>query len=258
MAITRKRLIAGNWKMYKTRAEAQTFASALARLWPPTDREAVGQLPEAVVCAPFTALPDLGVALAKAEVKLGAQNVHAKPEGAYTGEVSVAMLQELACAYVIIGHSERRAYDHETSTQVAAKATVLLTAGIAPIICVGETLAEREAGRTAQVIAEQLAPVLEALAIYDATPGALTATHAVLAYEPIWAIGTGRSSSSADAQEVIGSIRAMLAVKLGETRAQAIRLLYGGSVKPDNIAAYLGEPDIDGALVGGASLEPSS
>lgn len=264
----RQRLIAGNWKMYKTRHEAQSFARELASLWPPTDyatkAHALAQWPEAVVCAPYTSLADLGDLLAKSDTRIGAQNVHEKPEGAFTGEISAAMLRELGCAYVVIGHSERRAYYRETSEAVAHKSVVALEASLAPIVCVGESLDEREAGRTQEVIAAQLEPVLQGLHAYvqarDSTPNAtgLDVGTAVVAYEPIWAIGTGKSSDATDAQTVIGWIRTRIAERLGQTVADRMRMLYGGSVKPDNIATYLAQPDIDGALVGGASLQPAS
>lgn len=258
----RKRLIAGNWKMYKTRAQAQAFAEELAAAWPPATGHTVEALPEAVVCAPFTALAGLLTHLSKAGVKLGAQNVHAQTDGAFTGEVAAAMLQEVGCSYVIVGHSERRMYQQETSEAVAKKAQAALAAGITPIVCVGESLQERETGRTQAVIGEQLAPVLQVLQTLDAqgsgtTQGA-SAAATVIAYEPIWAIGTGKSSSAVDAQLVIGFIRSLLSAHLGAATAGAVRILYGGSVKPDNIAAYLAQADIDGALVGGASLHAAS
>lgn len=264
----RQRLIAGNWKMYKTRQEAHSFARELGSLWPPTDGGAapyaLAQLPEAVVCAPFTSLAELVDVLAKSATRLGAQNVHEQPEGAFTGEISAVMLRELGCAYVVIGHSERRAYYRETSEAVAHKSVVALEAFMAPIVCVGESLEEREAGRTQEVIAAQLEPVLQSLYAYAHAHDGVTKSSGldvgatVVAYEPIWAIGTGKSSSATDAETVIGWIRARIAERLGQSVAGRMRILYGGSVKPDNIATYLAQPDIDGALVGGASLQPSS
>lgn len=261
----RKRLIAGNWKMFKTRAEAETFAETLRAGWPPQSTAALGAtsgLPEAVICAPFTALASLGQALAQSRVRLGAQNLSEHAEGAYTGEISASMLSELGVGYVIVGHSERRAYFAESDAAVAAKTIVALQSGIAPIVCVGESLEEREGERTQAVIAAQLAPVLTSLREYAAaveTPAAaLKASATVIAYEPIWAIGTGKSSSAADASAVISFIRAELRAVLGASLADELRIQYGGSVKPENIAQYLAQPDIDGALVGGASLTPES
>lgn len=255
----RRRLIAGNWKMYKIQREALEFAGALGTLVAERADEvslAAPGSPEVVICAPFTILSGLSM-LAAMGVGIGAQTMHEAVEGAYTGEISARMLQDVDCTYVILGHSERRAYCNETDAAVARKSLAALAAGIAPIVCVGESLAEREAGRTHEVIANQMAPVLAGLSGYAATEGR-PITDLVVAYEPIWAIGTGRSSTSADAQAVIGAIRRQMVDVLGVETAKQIRILYGGSVKPDNIAAYLAEEDIDGALVGGASLQAES
>ena len=256
----RRRLIAGNWKMYKTRAEAHAFAQALARELAGARAAGIGAL-DAAVCAPFTALPGLAEALAPCGVAAGAQNLHEAAEGAYTGEIAAGMLLELGVRCGIVGHSERRQYFGETDAAVAKKAVAALTAGLAPIACVGESLAEREAGQTEAVVRRQTGAILDAVCpwIAEGAPvGALSARELVIAYEPVWAIGTGRSSSAADAQEVAGLIRRLLVGRLGEAIGQAVRILYGGSVKPDNIADFAAQADIDGALVGGASLQPAS
>ncbi|MCY0902044.1 MAG: triose-phosphate isomerase [Firmicutes bacterium] len=252
---TRQRLIAGNWKMYKTRAEAVAFAKELTSV--AGTRKAGVNWPQAVICAPFTALYGLAEAFAASGVSVGAQTMHQAPEGAYTGDVAVSMLRDLDVTFVILGHSERRLYCAETDAAVAEKSVVALkAAGLTPIVCVGETLADREEGRTQSVIAGQLDPVFTALG--QSGIAAASLSRLVIAYEPIWAIGTGRSSSAADAQDVIGAIRTLTNKHFGREIAQAVRILYGGSVKPENIALYLGESDIDGALVGGASLQVSS
>jgi triosephosphate isomerase len=257
----RKRLIAGNWKMFKIQSEAIEFTNQLSSIL--TERATAISLqsagtPEAVICAPATLLSGLSMLAAKG-VGIGAQNMHEAAEGAFTGEVSAGMLKDVGCQYVILGHSERRAYFNETDSAVANKTRTALQSGIAPIVCVGESLEVREEGRTDQCVSEQLQPVLQALKAYEPeADGALEVSKTVIAYEPIWAIGTGRSSSAKDAQQVIGAIRQLMVTTLGETVANQIRILYGGSVKPDNIAAYLSEADIDGALVGGASLQADS
>lgn len=250
----RQRLIAGNWKMYKTRAEALAFANELAAVVAVRHEQATW--PQAAICAPFTALYGLAEAFAASGVSVGAQTMHQATQGAYTGEVAASMLSELDVTFVILGHSERRLYCAETDAAVAEKSVVALQAGLTPIVCVGETLADREEGRTQGVIAGQLDPVFTALG--QSGIAAATLSRLVIAYEPIWAIGTGRSSTAADAQDVIGAIRTLTNKHFGREVAQAVRILYGGSVKPENIALYLGEPDIDGALVGGASLQVAS
>ena len=266
--------------MYKTRAEAEQFARELCALpgGVPSRAETAGGAAgtatsavawvDAAICAPFTALPGLAQAFAPCGVAIGAQNVHQNAEGAFTGEISVGMLQELGCSYAIVGHSERRQYFAETDAAVAQKTVALLDAGIVPVVCVGETLEEREAGRTESVVRAQVEAVLAAVrelgANRPSAPGAarpagpLSAAALVVAYEPVWAIGTGRSSSAKDAQQIAGWIRAWLASGIGADAADAVRILYGGSVKPDNIAAFVATPDIDGALVGGASLQAAS
>jgi len=237
----RKPIIAGNWKMFKTAGEAQAFVAEV--------KTVAGV--ESVVCAPFTALPALVEAVKGTEIKIGAQNLHWEDSGAFTGEISGVMLKDLGVDFVIIGHSERRAYFAETDETVNKKAHAAFKHGLTPIICVGEKLEEREAGRTKDVCKVQTEAALAGLSQEQAAA-------AVIAYEPIWAIGTGKSSTSADANEVISYIRELVAGQFGAEAAAAIRIQYGGSVKPNNIAEYMGMSDIDGALVGGASLEAAS
>jgi triosephosphate isomerase len=232
--------------MYKTPAQAAGFAHELAA-W---SREGVPGV-ECVICAPFTSLPALAEALEGTAYAIGAQNMHWETEGAYTGEISGEMLKELGVSYVIIGHSERRAYFHETDEMVNRKARAALGHGLKPIICVGETLEEREAGRTMEVVRRQTEAALQGLNDWQMP-------LIVIAYEPVWAIGTGRTASAADAQEVIGGIRRQIADLFGAEAAERVRIQYGGSVKPGNIRELMAMPDIDGALVGGASLEPES
>lgn len=240
----RRPILAANWKMYKTAAEARAFAAAFA----PLVADAGGV--DVVLAPPFTALAALGPALAGTTIALAAQNVHPEAQGAYTGEISAAMLRELGCRYGIVGHSERRTLFGETSAFVARKCAALLREGIRPIVCVGESLEEREAGRTPAVIDAQVRESLDGLP-------AESAAALVLAYEPIWAIGTGKTATPALAQEVHARIRAALRARFGAA-GDAIRIQYGGSVKPENAAELMAQPDIDGALVGGASLEPES
>jgi triosephosphate isomerase len=241
--VTRRPLIAANWKMHKTIAEAETFARELLPLC--ADAAA-----EVAVAPGFVALSALGRALAGSAVALAAQNVHPNEQGAFTGETSPAMLADAGCRYAIVGHSERRALFGESSAFVAAKAVALLAHGIAPIVCVGESLAEREAGRTLAVVGSQLRESLAG--VPDAR-----ARELVIAYEPVWAIGTGRTATPAMAQEVHAALRAELVKRFGAA-GDVIRIQYGGSVKPENTAELMAQPDIDGALVGGASLDPKS
>lgn len=206
---------------------------------------------ESVICAPFTNLPALVEAVKGTTLKVGAQNLHFEDNGAYTGEVSGTMLRDLGVDYVIIGHSERRAYFAETDEIVNKKVHAAFKNGLTPILCVGEKLEEREAGQTTEVCKVQTEAALKGL-----TPE--QAAQTVIAYEPIWAIGTGKSSTAADANEVISYIRQLVAGLYGDKVASEIRIQYGGSVKPGNVKEYMSEADIDGALVGGASLEPDS
>lgn len=236
-------VIAGNWKMHKTIDEAKTFLKTLIS----------GELPEdveTVICAPFTALAPL-VEAAEKGIGIGAQNLHWAEEGAFTGEVSARMLTDIGVRYVIIGHSERRAYFAETDETVNRKGKTALKHGLIPIICVGESLEEREQEKTKQVVREQIVRALEGL-------GSEEVKRMIFAYEPIWAIGTGRASTAEDAGEVIGFIRRTIADLYDQQVANEVRILYGGSVKPNNIDTFLAESEIDGALVGGASLDPES
>ncbi len=239
----RRPILAANWKMHKTAAEAEEFAEKFLPL-------VEGAEAEVVIAPPFTALERLSRALDGSAVALAAQNVNPAPLGAFTGEIAPGMLAELGCRYAIVGHSERRAIYGESSAFVARKAAALLEVGIRPIVCVGETLAEHEAGRALDVVREQLTA---SLAEVPESRG----EEVVIAYEPVWAIGTGKTATPQAAQEAHTWIRKMLASRFGETGAK-IRIQYGGSVKPDNVDALRAQPDIDGALVGGASLEPES
>jgi len=232
--------------MHKTPAEAAAFARALKE-WSPEGAPGT----ECVVCAPFPSLPALADALKGTAYRIGAQNLHWEDEGAYTGEVSGPMLKELGVSHVIVGHSERRAYFHETDGIVNRKVRAAFRHGLTPIICVGERLEEREAGRPLEVCRRQTEAAVEGLI-------AEQAAAAVIAYEPVWAIGTGRTASAEDAQEVIAFLRGLIKERFGAEAAGKTRIQYGGSVKPDNIRELMAMPDIDGALVGGASLEPES
>nr|WP_258525585.1 triose-phosphate isomerase [Paenibacillus sp. YN15] len=242
--MSRTPIIAGNWKMFKTVKEAVAFAEEVKG-----KAELAGV--ESVVCAPFTNLPALVQAFQGTAIKVGAQNLHFEDNGAYTGEISGIMLKDLGVEYVIIGHSERRAYFAETDEIVNKKVLAAFKHGLTPILCVGEKLEEREAGETKEVCRVQTVAALAGLT-------AEQAAKTVIAYEPIWAIGTGKSSTAEDANEVISYIRSVVAEQFNGEVAQAIRIQYGGSVKPNNISEYMAKADIDGALVGGASLEPAS
>lgn len=240
----RQPLIAGNWKMHKTAAEGQALARAI--------REGLrATTVEVVVCPPFTALPAVHAVLHGSPIQVGAQNMHWEDAGAFTGEISPVMLKEW-CRYVIIGHSERRQYFHEDDEVVRRKVAAALRHGLTPILCVGETLAQREAGQTGAVVATQARRALEGL-----TPEQVAGL--VIAYEPVWAIGTGRAATGADAEEVIQRwVRGTLAEAFGAEVARRVRVLYGGSVTPENIGEFVCRPSIDGALVGGASLKAES
>jgi len=241
----RRPILAANWKMFKTRSEAASFVTDFL----PLVESALGRA-DVVIAPATTALDRVGAALGASGVSLAAQNVNAAAEGAYTGEISVGMLTELGCGYCIVGHSERRTLYGETDQGVAAKAGALLGAGIRPIVCVGESLEEREADRTSEIAGRQLEGSLAGI---DASQAA----ELVVAYEPVWAIGTGKTATPELAQQVHAFIRAQLDARFGAGGAE-IRIQYGGSVKPDNVVAIMAEPDIDGALVGGASLDPES
>lgn len=242
--MSRKPIVAANWKMHKSAGEAQAFADKLLPQLDASDEIDI------VIAPPATALDRLGRTLGGSVVSLAAQNVNAEPEGAHTGEISARMLIEFACQYAIVGHSERRALYGEISSGVAAKSVALQSAGIRPIVCVGETLEEREADRTLDVIGSALSQSLAGVAAGDGE-------ELVVAYEPVWAIGTGRTATPEIAQDVHAFIRGHLIGQFGAV-AESIRIQYGGSVNPENVAALMAQPDIDGALVGGASLDPDS
>jgi triosephosphate isomerase len=246
VASARRPVLAGNWKMYKLQSDAAKLASAL--------REGMGDAlatRDVVVAPPFTALGVVAEALRGSGIGLAAQNLHFEKEGAFTGEVSAPMLKDAGCSHVIIGHSERRQYFGETDEGVARKAAAALASGLTPIVCVGESLAEREADRTIDVVGRQIDGSLKGLAA-DAVDAIL------VAYEPVWAIGTGKVATPEQAQDVHAFIRGRIAASHGKKTADGLRILYGGSVKPDNIGSLMAQRDVDGALVGGASLTAES
>ncbi len=233
----RNKLIVGNWKMHGSHtANAELLAGIVA---------ARPFIADVAVCVPFPYLAETAVALAAHDLRWGAQDCSAHEQGAYTGEVSAAMLAEFGCRYAIVGHSERRAYHAESDQLVADKAKAALARGVTPIVCVGETLAQREAGETEAVVKRQLSAVIHTLAH--------CASEMVVAYEPVWAIGTGRTASPEQAQAVHALLRAQL--RAATPQAAGMKILYGGSVKPDNAATLFAQPDIDGGLIGGASLK---
>jgi len=234
-------VIAGNWKMHKTSAEAIALVKELAG----SVANAMGR--EIVVCPPFTALMAVKAALDGTNIKLGAQNLSWENQGAFTGEISAPMLKDVGCEYVIIGHSERRQFFAETDENVSRKLKAALAANLIPIVCVGESLSEREAGITSTVVSRQVKLGLSNLTADEAK-------SIIIAYEPIWAIGTGRTATPETAQETVAFIRRRLRERFGAA-ADRVRILYGGSVKAANIDALMVQPDIDGVLVGGASLE---
>lgn len=241
----RKKLIAGNWKMNKTSAEALSLSKEIVA--------EVGKVidVEIVVCPPFTSLETVSKAIDGSSVKLGAQNMHPEASGAYTGEVSAPMLRALFATHVILGHSERRAYFGETDAFINKKVLASIKNQLKPILCVGETLAEREGGTTLKVVQTQLEGGLAGVSKDDAA-------SVVIAYEPVWAIGTGKVATTAQAQEVHAFIRSLLVKLFGEQVAQKVRILYGGSMKPQNAPELLAQKDIDGGLIGGAALETRS
>jgi triosephosphate isomerase len=242
----RKKLIAANWKMYKTPDEARAFMRAFLPLVADHTRD------EIVICPPFIDLPAVVEAATGSRAAVGAQNMSWEKEGAFTGEISAAMLLALGCTHVIIGHSERRQYFGETDDTVNRKTEVALEAGLIPIMCIGEVIEEREAGLTEETLRRQMARGLRGIS------GRKAGGKLVIAYEPVWAIGTGKTATpkmAADAHELI---RHEAAKALGQTVADQMRILYGGSVKPENANTLMSEPEIDGALVGGASLKPDS
>lgn len=238
----RKLIIAGNWKMNKTVAEAADLAEGLKR-----ELASVKEV-DIVVCPPFTALSEVSGAILDSNIRLGAQNMSEHQSGAYTGEIAAGMLKEFSVRYVILGHSERRMYQKESDELISKKAAAAHAASLKPIVCVGESLEEREGGRTENVVGAQLQGSLAGLSKEQMV-------ETIVAYEPVWAIGTGRNASPQQAQEVHAFIRARIAALFDETVAKRVRIQYGGSVKPANARELMGQPDVDGALVGGASLE---
>ncbi|MBY0097034.1 triose-phosphate isomerase [Mesobacillus maritimus] len=241
----RKPIIAGNWKMHKTLPEAKKFIEDVNGLVPSNDKV------ESVVCAPALFLGQLVEAAKDHDLKIGAQNMHFEESGAFTGEISPKALEDIGVNYVIIGHSERREMFNETDETVNKKTIAAFKYNLTPIVCCGETLEQRENGETNDLVGSQVTKALEGL-----TEDQLKQT--VIAYEPIWAIGTGKSSTAEDANETCAHIRKVLAESFSPEVAEAIRIQYGGSVKPGNIKEYMAQSDIDGALVGGASLESDS
>jgi triosephosphate isomerase len=241
---TRATLIAGNWKMHKTEAQAEEYIQALL------PRVAAADAAEVAICVPFTDLRAMVDSTRGSRVEVYAQNMHEEPQGAFTGEVSAAMLCEIDVHGVVLGHSERRQHFGESDRALALKVPVALAAGLKPILCVGETESEREAGDTERKLRHQIGDDLAGVDDADLA-------RVVIAYEPIWAIGTGAVATPAQAQEAIAFIRALIGDR-DAGAAASVRVLYGGSVNPDNAAELLAQPDVDGALVGGASLQPGS
>ena len=238
----RKLIIAGNWKMNKTVAESLDLANGLVR-----ELKEVKEV-DIAICPPFTALSEVSKAVIDSNIRLGAQNMSQNGYGAHTGEIAAGMLKEFSTKYVILGHSERREYQRESDELIAAKAKAAHEAGLKPIVCVGEQLEERESGNTENVVGTQVRGSLAGL-----TTEEMLGT--VIAYEPVWAIGTGKTATAEQAQEVHAFIRNLLADLFDADTAKAVRIQYGGSVKPDNARELMSQPDVDGALVGGASLD---
>jgi triosephosphate isomerase (TIM) len=241
----RKLIIAGNWKMNKTVAEALDLVNGLKR-----ELASVKEV-DIVVCPPFTALSEVSKAILDSNIRIGAQNMSENGDGAFTGEIAAGMLKEFSVRNVILGHSERRQYQKETDALIAKKALAAHAAALKPIVCIGETLEERKGGRMEKVLATQVRGSLAGL-----SPDQMEET--VLAYEPVWAIGTGQTATTAQAQEAHAFIRGLLVSMFGEAVAKRVRIQYGGSVKPGNARELMSQNDVDGALVGGASLEVRS
>lgn len=239
----RRKIVAGNWKMNKTATEAKALIAEIRK----TTADGAGAV-DVVVCTPFTDLAAAAAALKGSKIGLGAQNMHWEASGAFTGEISAAMLKDLGVQYVIIGHSERRQYFAETDETVNKKVKAALAAGLKPIVCVGETLAQREAGKMAEVITGQVKTDFAGVDM----------STVVVAYEPIWAIGTGKTATPAQAEEVHALIRKTLAMMFGKPVAETVRIQYGGSMKPANAKELMSCPDIDGGLIGGAALKADS
>ena len=238
----RKLIIVGNWKMNKTVAESLDLANGLVR-----ELKEVKEV-DIAICPPFTALSEVSKAVIDSNIRLGAQNMSQNGYGAHTGEIAAGMLKEFSTKYVILGHSERREYQRESDELIAAKAKAAHEAGLKPIVCVGEQLQERESGNTENVVGTQVRGSLAGL-----TTEEMLGT--VIAYEPVWAIGTGKTATAEQAQEVHAFIRKLLTDLFDADTAKAVRIQYGGSVKPDNARELMSQPDVDGALVGGASLD---
>ncbi len=238
----RKPMIAGNWKMNKTHAEAVALASSL--------KDSLADLKniDLVVAPVFTALTSVASIVADSNIQMAAQNCYPADNGAYTGEISPLQLTDIGCSYCLVGHSERRQLFAETDAFINQKMKTLLATGVLPILCIGETLEERESGKMFDILKEQIVVALENIEPQQAF-------EVVIAYEPVWAIGTGKTATSAQAEEVHLFIRDILCTLYGKTVSQQIRILYGGSVKPDNVDELMAQPNIDGALVGGASLK---
>jgi len=241
----RKPIIAGNWKMNKTLSEAKSFAEEVKGLVPHHEKM------DSVICAPALFLQSLLETVEGSDVKIGAQNMHFAENGAFTGEISPVALSDLGVHYVILGHSERREMFNETDETVNQKTLAAFKHNLIPIVCCGETLDQRENGETNELVGAQVQKALAGLTEEQVK-------QTVIAYEPIWAIGTGKSSTAQDANEVCAHIRQVVASQFSQDVADAVRIQYGGSVKPENIKEYMAQPDIDGALVGGASLEARS
>jgi len=241
----RRYIVAGNWKMNKTIGEAIELANGLKR-----ELFDIGEL-DIVLCPPFTALSEVGEVLTGTNIKLGAQDMYWEKNGAYTGEICSSMLKDVGCKYVILGHSERRKYFNETNETVNRKLQKALKSELLPIVCIGETLEEREKGKTLDIIKDQVTNSLKDLSKQDMA-------NTVVAYEPVWAVGTGKTATPQQAQEVHSYIRKLLSGLYDDETAKLVRIQYGGSVTPENIADLMNQPDIDGALVGGASLKIDS
>ena len=240
--MARKTLIAGNWKMNGLLADGVDLAKGVA-----AEVKKMGKTQcEFLVCPPFTLLTSVKKALRGAKIALGAQDVHFNAKGAHTGDISPLMLKDAGCQYVIVGHSERRADHKESDELISKKAAAAYEAGLKAVICIGETLEEREAGKTIDVCTRQ---------ILGSVPDNVDGSNTVIAYEPVWAIGTGKTPTAEDVEEVHAAVRKVLAKKLGKGNANKMRILYGGSVKPGNAKEFLSLPDVDGALIGGASLK---
>ncbi len=242
--MARRPLVVGNWKMNGTRASSQKLLADILEGLPSDCAADVG------VCPPAVFIPEAAAAIGGRSVKLGAQNVADQDEGAYTGEISARMLKEFGCSLALVGHSERRAIYGETDALIAARYAKAIANGVTPVLCIGETLEERESNATFSVIDTQLNAAIDLC-------GVESLLHAVIAYEPVWAIGTGRTATAEQAQEVHAYIRSQIAARNADVAAK-VQILYGGSVKADNAAALFGQPDVDGGLIGGASLDAKS